>query len=136
VSATTKEGEEMNDTSTDTETIATDRELVEIETKARATKVMHWPELVRLINRLRKAEAEIERLWAQWEHFQKLTSEHRDELEAEIERLRKPLKIEVCKGGLGLALYVNNTRIAGPSHNGRMDAVLTGTYALTEKAVR
>jgi hypothetical protein len=52
----------MNDMSIDTETIATDRELVEIETKARANTVMHWPELVRVINRLRKAEDENKRL--------------------------------------------------------------------------
>jgi phosphatidylserine/phosphatidylglycerophosphate/cardiolipin synthase-like enzyme len=60
----------MTDMSIDTETIATDRELVEIETKARANTVMHWPELVRIINRLRKAEAEIERLSIE---FQKMT---------------------------------------------------------------
>jgi hypothetical protein len=52
----------MSDMSIDTETIATDRELVEIETKARANTVMHWPELVRVINRLRKAEDENKRL--------------------------------------------------------------------------
>jgi hypothetical protein len=52
----------MSDTSTDTTTPATDRELVQIEGKARATTVMHWPELVRTINRLRQAEAEIDRL--------------------------------------------------------------------------
>jgi hypothetical protein len=52
----------MTDMSTDTETIATDREIVEIETKARANTVLHWPELIRLINRLRKAETEVERL--------------------------------------------------------------------------
>jgi hypothetical protein len=49
----------MTDMSTDTTTPATDRELVEIETKARAGTVMHWPELVRLINRLRVAEADL-----------------------------------------------------------------------------
>lgn len=52
----------MNDMSTDTETIATDREVILIEAKARANTVLHWPELVRVINRLRKAEAEVERL--------------------------------------------------------------------------
>jgi hypothetical protein len=52
----------MSDMSTDTTTPATDRELVQIEGKARATTVMHWPELVRMINRLRQAEAENDRL--------------------------------------------------------------------------
>jgi hypothetical protein len=52
----------MSDMSTDTTTPATDRELVQIEGKARATTVMHWPELVRTINRLRQAEAERDRL--------------------------------------------------------------------------
>jgi hypothetical protein len=52
----------MIDMSIDTETVATDRELVEIESKARSRTVLHWPELVRAINRLRKAEAENERL--------------------------------------------------------------------------
>jgi hypothetical protein len=52
----------MSDMSTDTTTPATDRELVEIEGKARATTVLHWPELVRTINRLRQAEAEVQRL--------------------------------------------------------------------------
>ena len=46
----------MADMSTDTTTLATDRECVEIEAKARATTVMHWPELVRVINRMRAAE--------------------------------------------------------------------------------
>jgi hypothetical protein len=49
----------MVDMSTDTTTLATDRECVEIEAKARATTVMHWPELVRVFNRLRAAETRI-----------------------------------------------------------------------------
>jgi hypothetical protein len=52
----------MSDMSTDTTTPATDKELVQIEGKARANTVMHWPELVRMINRLRQAEAERDRL--------------------------------------------------------------------------
>lgn len=52
----------MSDMSTDTTTPATDRELVQIEGKARASTVMHWPELVRMINRLRQAEEERDRL--------------------------------------------------------------------------
>lgn len=52
-----------------------------------------------IMERLRKAEAgcipeaiaEIERLREQWEHFSKLASEHRNELEDEIERLRQQI---------------------------------------------
>jgi hypothetical protein len=54
-----------DDMSTDTTTVATDRECVEIEGKARATKVMHWPELVRVFNRLRRAEEKLQRI-KQW----------------------------------------------------------------------
>lgn len=53
-----------SDMSTDTTTLATDRECVEIEAKARANTVMHWPELVRVINRMRHDEALIRDLVA------------------------------------------------------------------------
>lgn len=36
-----------------------------------------------------------------------------------------PMKIEVCKGQAGLALYVDDTRVAGPRHNGLMETVLS-----------
>ncbi len=35
------------------------------------------------------------------------------------------LKIEVCRGQAGLALYVNDTRVAGVRHNGLMETVLS-----------
>lgn len=35
------------------------------------------------------------------------------------------LKIEVCKGQAGLALYVDDTRVAGPRHNGAMETILS-----------
>lgn len=38
----------------------------------------------------------------------------------------EPMRIEVCKGIAGLALYVNDERICGPRHNGRMETVLSG----------
>jgi hypothetical protein len=50
--------------STDVMTMATDAELVSIELKARSRTVMHWPELVRAINRLRAAERERDELKA------------------------------------------------------------------------
>ena len=37
--------------------VATDEEVDNLEKLARAVTVMHWPELLRLINRLRQAEA-------------------------------------------------------------------------------
>jgi hypothetical protein len=92
---------------------------------------------------------EIERLRAEVkrETYQRVRIE-RDAIEIELSRrkanveierlrtiidvLRKPLKIEVCEGQIGLALYVNDTRIAGPRHNGRMKAVLTGTYTIRD----
>ena len=37
--------------------IATDEEVNNLEKLAREHSVMHWPELLRLINRLRQAEA-------------------------------------------------------------------------------
>jgi hypothetical protein len=46
------------DIDTDTKTLATDKQVVEIEAKARTRKVLHWPELIYLINRLRAVEAE------------------------------------------------------------------------------
>ena len=49
----------MSDMSTDTTTLATDRECVEIEAKARSSGVMHWPELVRVFNRMRAAEKRV-----------------------------------------------------------------------------
>jgi hypothetical protein len=58
-----------DDMSVDVTTMATDRELVMIEGKARANTVMHWPELVRLINRLRAAERERDELRATLKRF-------------------------------------------------------------------
>jgi hypothetical protein len=72
----------------------------------------------------------VERLRGNWAH---LGPDDAEEAADEIERLWEPLKIEVCKGRAGLALYVNNSRIAGPSHNGPMQAVLIGTYVPKEK---
>lgn len=41
----------------DTETVATDEEIKEIEILARSRGIFHWGGIVRIINRLRKAEA-------------------------------------------------------------------------------
>ena len=51
-----------DDTDIDTTTLATDRQLLEIEAKARTRKVLHWPELIYTINRLRAAEKERDEL--------------------------------------------------------------------------
>jgi hypothetical protein len=48
----------------DYETAATDDELEQIEKMARSRGVMHWAGLVRIINRLRRAEASRDRLRA------------------------------------------------------------------------
>jgi len=55
----------MVETDIDTTTLATDRQLLEIEAKARTRKVMHWPELIYTINRIRKSEAELAEARAQ-----------------------------------------------------------------------
>lgn len=39
----------------------------------------------------------------------------------------KTLKIEVCKGQAGLALYVDDRRVAGVRHNGLMETILEAT---------
>jgi predicted nucleic acid-binding Zn-ribbon protein len=89
--------------------------------------VDHYAEDTVSVNvEIKRLHDEIERLREQHD----LALRVHDAMTEKIERLRKPLKIEVCKGQAGLALYVNDTRIAGPSHNGRMEAVLTGTYVI------
>jgi len=50
----------MTDQDLDTTTLATDRECLEIEAMARTRKVLHWPELVRVINRMRHWQARAE----------------------------------------------------------------------------
>lgn len=35
------------------------------------------------------------------------------------------MKIEVCKGSVGLALYVDGKHVAGARHNGRMETLLS-----------
>jgi L-lactate utilization protein LutC len=85
----------MSDMSTDTTTPATDRELVQIEGKARATTVMHWPELVRMINRLRQAEAERDRLRELTEARDREDAgwvAEFEQVQAERDRLREALK--------------------------------------------
>lgn len=42
----------------DTETVATDEEIKEIEILARSRGVFHWAGIIRIINRLRRAEKE------------------------------------------------------------------------------
>ena len=48
----------------DYETPATDEEVAEIEELARKRGTMYWPQLVRTINRMRKAEARVAELEA------------------------------------------------------------------------
>jgi gamma-glutamyl:cysteine ligase YbdK (ATP-grasp superfamily) len=87
----------MSDMSTDTTTPATDRELVQIEGKARATTVMHWPELVRVINRLRQAEAENDRL----RNAEDAIAPYINELKAENDRLREALTLVGYPSAIG-----------------------------------
>lgn len=49
----------------DTTTLATDEECAELELKARSRGYMHWPELVRVFNRLHYAERQIADLEAE-----------------------------------------------------------------------
>ncbi|MGY2995495.1 hypothetical protein [Mesorhizobium sp. URHB0026] len=37
------------------------------------------------------------------------------------------MKIEVCNGSVGIALYVDDVRVAGPRHNGLMTTLLSAT---------
>lgn len=45
------------------------------------------------------------------------------------------MKIEVCKGHTGLALYVDDERVAGPRHNGQMETVLSAVYPAPSPAM-
>lgn len=40
------------------------------------------------------------------------------------------LKIEVCRGQAGLALYVDDVRQAGVRHNGAQETILRADYSL------
>lgn len=39
------------------------------------------------------------------------------------------MKIEVCNGSVGIALYVDDVRVAGPGHNGLMTTLLSASVA-------
>jgi chromosome segregation ATPase len=46
------------------------------------------------------------------------------------------MKIEVCKGQAGLALYVDDTRVAGVRDNGLMETILSATITDLEAEAR
>ena len=123
----------MTDMSTDTRTVATDGEWVEIEAKARASTVLYWPELIRLCNRLRVAEDEVERLRHRCRELDASLTDMLDE----IERLRSNTNIVVerqkCRNdALEEAALVADAAYRAPSYENE----IAGTVADAIRALK